>query len=161
MRSEVRSPHDVELFEGRFRVGAPDEWYRLVTSGFLHFGIVHLGMNMFFLYILGNEVEPMLGRVKFGLLYAASLLGGSAGVMLFELFTGSLPFTGTGFLDVAMQHMQEPPPPLTTHLEPEEIPAGLQDVISRALESLGDELASWLPGEDPRGLYYHCLCRIE
>ncbi|MEM7156683.1 MAG: protein kinase [Myxococcota bacterium] len=55
------------------------------------------------------------------------------GVMLFELVTGSLPFTGTGFLDVAMQHMQEPPPPLTTHLEPEEIPAGLQDVISRAL----------------------------
>ena len=72
------------VFEGRFRVGAPDEWYRLVTSGFLHFGIIHLGMNMFFLYILGNEVEPMLGRVKFGLLYAASLLGGSAGVMLFD-----------------------------------------------------------------------------
>ena len=55
------------------------------------------------------------------------------GVMLFELVTGSLPFAGTGFLDVAMQHMQEPPPPLTTHLGPEEIPAGLQDVIFRAL----------------------------
>jgi protease-4 len=36
-----------------------------------------------------------------------------------------------------------------------------RDVLSRALDSLGNELASWLPGEDPRGLYYHCLCRIE
>ena len=36
-----------------------------------------------------------------------------------------------------------------------------RNVLSRALDSLGDELASWLPGEDPRGLYYHCLCRIE
>lgn len=60
------------------------EWYRLVTSGFLHFGIIHLGMNMFFLYLLGNEMEPMLGRVRFGLLYAASLLGGSAGVVLID-----------------------------------------------------------------------------
>ena len=72
------------VFENRFRVGGPNEWYRLVTSGFLHFGIIHLGMNMFFLYILGNEMEPRLGRLKFGLLYGASLLGGSAGVMLLD-----------------------------------------------------------------------------
>jgi protease-4 len=36
-----------------------------------------------------------------------------------------------------------------------------RNVFARALDSLGEELASWLPGEDPRGLYYHCLCRIE
>lgn len=60
------------------------QWYRLVTSGFLHYGLLHLGFNMFFLYLLGNEMEPMLGRTKFVLLYLASLLGGSAGVLLID-----------------------------------------------------------------------------
>ncbi len=58
------------------------EWYRLVTNGFIHFGILHLLMNMYSLYILGRVLEPVLGGVKFGLLYAAGLLGGSAGVLL-------------------------------------------------------------------------------
>lgn len=61
-----------------------EEWYRLVTSGFLHFGLIHLGFNMFFLYRLGEELEPVLGRLRFGLLYGASLLGGSAGVLLVD-----------------------------------------------------------------------------
>lgn len=60
------------------------QWYRLVTSGFLHYGLLHLGFNMFFLYLLGNEMEPMIGRTKFALLYVASLLGGSAGVLLID-----------------------------------------------------------------------------
>ena len=55
------------------------------------------------------------------------------GVMLYELLTGHLPFTGEGFLDVALQHMNEPPPPLLRYLEPEEIPTGLEAVIERAL----------------------------
>ena len=61
-----------------------DQWYRLVTSGFLHYGVFHLAMNMYFLFILGNEMEPLLGRAKFALLYVASLLGGSAGVLLID-----------------------------------------------------------------------------
>ncbi|MFN3258435.1 MAG: rhomboid family intramembrane serine protease [Ilumatobacter sp.] len=60
------------------------DYYRLVTSGFLHFGLIHIGMNMFFLYLLGNEMEPILGRLKFALVYGASLLGGSAGVILID-----------------------------------------------------------------------------
>lgn len=60
------------------------EYYRLVTSGFLHFGLIHLGMNMFFLFILGNEMEPMIGRFQFAAVYIASLLGGSAGVILLD-----------------------------------------------------------------------------
>ena len=59
-----------------------NEWYRLVTSGFLHFGLIHLGFNMLFLYQLGEELEPVLGRLRFSLLYVASLLGGSAGALL-------------------------------------------------------------------------------
>ena len=61
-----------------------DEWYRLVTSGFLHYGIIHLGFNMYLLYLLGQMLEPTLGRVRFLLVYFASLLGGSAGVLLLE-----------------------------------------------------------------------------
>ena len=63
---------------------ATGEWYRLVTSGFLHFGIFHLAMNMFLLYQLGQLIEPAIGRVRFALVYAASLLGGSAGVLVLQ-----------------------------------------------------------------------------
>ena len=58
------------------------DWYQLVSSGFLHFGVIHLAFNMYLLYALGNMLEPVLGRVKFALLYFAALLGGSAGVLL-------------------------------------------------------------------------------
>jgi membrane associated rhomboid family serine protease len=58
------------------------EWYRLITSGFLHYGLLHVGFNMFILYQLGLLLEPVFGRVRFGLLYFASLLGGSVGALL-------------------------------------------------------------------------------
>jgi membrane associated rhomboid family serine protease len=58
------------------------EWYRLVTSGFVHFGLIHVAFNMLLLFQLGHLLEPSMGRVRFGLLYLASLLGGSAGVLL-------------------------------------------------------------------------------
>lgn len=61
-----------------------DEWYRLATSGFLHFGILHLAFNMYMLWMLGQMLEPALGRVRFALLYAAGLLGGSLGVLLLD-----------------------------------------------------------------------------
>ncbi|MET0146925.1 MAG: rhomboid family intramembrane serine protease [Ilumatobacteraceae bacterium] len=60
------------------------EWYRLVTSGFLHFGIIHLAFNMLLLYQLGQLLEPAIGRIRFALLYFAALLGGSAGALLVQ-----------------------------------------------------------------------------
>ncbi|MFN0091861.1 MAG: rhomboid family intramembrane serine protease [Acidimicrobiales bacterium] len=60
------------------------EWWRLVTSGFLHGGLLHLGFNMLLLWQLGSVLEPRLGRVRFALLYGASLLAGSAGVLLLD-----------------------------------------------------------------------------
>jgi membrane associated rhomboid family serine protease len=75
-----RDQRDLALSEADLAIN--DEWYRLVTSGFLHFGFLHLALNMFLLFQLGQMLEPLLGRVRFGLLYAAALLGGSAGVML-------------------------------------------------------------------------------
>ena len=60
------------------------EYWRLLTSGFLHYGIFHLALNMFMLYLLGSELEPSLGRLRFGIVYFVSLLGGSFGALLLE-----------------------------------------------------------------------------
>jgi membrane associated rhomboid family serine protease len=58
------------------------EWWRIVTAGFLHANLMHIGFNMFLLWLLGSELEPFLGRVRFSLLYGVSLLAGSFGVLL-------------------------------------------------------------------------------
>lgn len=63
---------------------AGGEWWRLVTSGFVHVNLMHVGFNCLLLYQLGLLLEGALGRWRFALLYAASLLGGSAGVLLLE-----------------------------------------------------------------------------
>lgn len=62
----------------------PGEWYRLVSSGFVHFGLIHLGFNMYLLHQLGGMLEPTLGRVRFTLVYVTCLLGGGAGAMLLQ-----------------------------------------------------------------------------
>jgi membrane associated rhomboid family serine protease len=63
---------------------AEGEWYRLVTSGFLHVNFIHIGFNMFLLLILGRLLEPALGTPRFLVLYFASLLAGSYGVLLLD-----------------------------------------------------------------------------
>ncbi|BCK52252.1 rhomboid family intramembrane serine protease [Nocardia wallacei] len=60
---------------------ADGEWARVLGSGFLHYGPIHLLVNMFALYILGRDCEMVLGRLRFVTVYLASLLGGSAAVM--------------------------------------------------------------------------------
>jgi membrane associated rhomboid family serine protease len=57
------------------------EWYRLLTGGFLHAGLLHLGFNMFALYILGRLLEPAIGTPRFVALYFASLFAGSFGAL--------------------------------------------------------------------------------
>ncbi len=63
---------------------AEGEWYRLLTSGFLHAGIIHLGFNMFLLFLLGRMLEPALGTARFTVLYFASLLAGSLGALVLD-----------------------------------------------------------------------------
>ena len=58
------------------------EWYRLVSCGFVHFGVIHVGFNMLLLYQLGRLIEPVVGSLRFALLYFAALLGGSLGALL-------------------------------------------------------------------------------
>src|SRR5579859_750938 len=60
------------------------EYWRLVSSGFLHAGIVHIAVNMLSLYFVGSSLEPAIGRLNFTVVYAASLLAGSFGALLFS-----------------------------------------------------------------------------
>jgi membrane associated rhomboid family serine protease len=63
---------------------ADGEWWRIVTAGFLHSGLFHLGFNMFALWILGGLLEPAVGRWRFTLIYFVSLLAGSFGALVTE-----------------------------------------------------------------------------
>jgi membrane associated rhomboid family serine protease len=65
----------------RFSVDQGDYW-RLLTSGFLHSGFFHLLFNMFALYILGGMLEPAIGRLRFGIVYFVSLFAGAFGALL-------------------------------------------------------------------------------
>jgi membrane associated rhomboid family serine protease len=61
---------------------ADGEVWRLVTSGFLHSGLIHLGFNMLILWQLGTLLEPAIGRLRFGIIYFVSMLCGSFGALL-------------------------------------------------------------------------------
>lgn len=60
-----------------------DEPWRLFTAGFLHFGPVHVALNMLSLWIIGRDIEPVFGRARFAVVYFLSLVGGSVAVFLF------------------------------------------------------------------------------
>ncbi len=59
------------------------EYWRLLTAGFLHAGLIHLLFNMIFLYFMGQILEPAIGRLNFAFVYFAALLAGSFGALLF------------------------------------------------------------------------------
>ena len=53
------------------------DWWRLITSTFIHFGIIHIVMNMYCLYTVGVYLEPMLGKVKYLTAYLCTGVLGS------------------------------------------------------------------------------------
>lgn len=61
---------------------AHGQFWRIVTGGFLHENLIHIGFNMYVLYILGQMLEPALGSLKFAVIYGVSLLAGSLGALL-------------------------------------------------------------------------------
>jgi membrane associated rhomboid family serine protease len=58
------------------------DWWRIITAGFLHSGPLHLAFNMYFLYFIGQLLEPEIGKLRFALIYFVSLVGGSFGALL-------------------------------------------------------------------------------
>src|SRR5215208_342801 len=78
--SSSRVFQDLALWGPAIDIG--HDYWRLVTAGFLHSGLLHIGFNMYILYWLGTMLEPALGHARFLALYLASLLAGSFGALL-------------------------------------------------------------------------------
>ncbi len=66
------------------------EWYRLVTSMFLHFGIEHLFNNMLLLLFLGDMLEEFVGKCKYILIYFGGGVAGNILSMLIEMYKGDM-----------------------------------------------------------------------
>ena len=64
------------------------EWYRIFTCMFLHFGAPHLINNMMVLFVLGQRLEPVTGKLRFLLIYIAGGLGGNLISLFFDMRTG-------------------------------------------------------------------------
>ena len=93
-------------------VAVNSEWYRLLTSAFLHGSLLHLGFNMYVLYVLGPPLERMLGHARFLALYLIAGLGGAVASFAFSsINTVSVGASGAifglmGALVVAGRHMR-------------------------------------------------------
>lgn len=90
VQSSATTYHDLTLFgsgiyqDGTLHGVAHGEWWRLVTSGFLHTETLHIFMNMLSLFWLGRMIEPALGHARYVAIYLVSLLSGSLGVMILD-----------------------------------------------------------------------------
>ena len=63
---------------------AEGEWWRLITAAFLHYGLIHLGMNMLVLWFIGPPLEEYFGHGRYLLVYLVSGLAGSAGALIWS-----------------------------------------------------------------------------
>jgi membrane associated rhomboid family serine protease len=61
---------------------AEGEYYRIITGGLLHSGLIHLAINMLALYFLGALLEPAIGPWRFAGIFFVSLIGGSLGALI-------------------------------------------------------------------------------
>lgn len=73
------------------------EHYRIFSSAMLHDGLLHLGFNMWALWVLGPALERLLGPTRILLLYVVSLLGGAFGVMLLSPISATVGASGAVF----------------------------------------------------------------
>lgn len=59
------------------------QWWQLVTAGFVHVNPIHILMNMVALYIIGRDLERVLGPLRFAAVYLLGVLGGDIAVFVF------------------------------------------------------------------------------
>jgi membrane associated rhomboid family serine protease len=78
-RSSQSAQSDLILFGPAVANG---DYWRLISSGFLHIEFTHILLNMLSLFWLGRMIEPALGHARFVGIYLASLFAGSLGVLL-------------------------------------------------------------------------------
>ena len=65
------------------RSGVADgDYSRLISSAFIHFGVLHIAFNMYALYLLGGALERYVGTLRFGIIYGLSALTGSLGALI-------------------------------------------------------------------------------
>ena len=72
-----------DLWQVPFLVDELGDWWRPLTAAFLHYGVVHLGLNMLSLLVFGSQLEQLLGRARFLTVYLVGVLGGAAAIQLF------------------------------------------------------------------------------
>ncbi len=60
------------------------DWWRLITAAFLHGGLLHIGLNMWVLWVIGPAVEGAIGRWRYLVLYLVCGLAGSAGALVWQ-----------------------------------------------------------------------------
>ncbi len=70
------------------------QWWRLLSSGFLHGGILHVAFNMYLLFVLGPILERELGSARFSLIYFGALFGSTLSVMMFDWDQATLGASG-------------------------------------------------------------------
>jgi membrane associated rhomboid family serine protease len=58
------------------------QWYRLFSYSLVHYGVVHIALNMFMLWLVGKVFEPAAGPIRFATIYVVSVLGGAAGALI-------------------------------------------------------------------------------
>jgi membrane associated rhomboid family serine protease len=73
------------------------QYWRLLTSGFLHASIWHIGLNMLSLWFVGRSLEPAIGRTYFAAIYFTALLAGSFGAVAFTPDAPTLGASGAIF----------------------------------------------------------------
>jgi membrane associated rhomboid family serine protease len=76
---------------------ADGEWWRMVTGGFFHAGLVHLGFNMYLLWMIGGALERYAGTLRFLAIYFSALLWGSAAALLFSPDSHTIGASGAVF----------------------------------------------------------------
>lgn len=73
--------HELAL-QGIPQINPGGEYYRLVTGAFVHSGFMHIGFNLYLLYVIGRELELAVGSRRFAAIYATALLWGSMGALM-------------------------------------------------------------------------------
>jgi membrane associated rhomboid family serine protease len=87
-RDVIRVVHDTGAIR-KTDVYLYEQWWRLLSCCFVHFGLIHLGVNMYTLFVIGPLLERLWGHGRYLVLYAVAGLAGSCAIVAFSHGTGA------------------------------------------------------------------------